>query len=166
MFASRSGWMEITWTGMERPVRRRLWAEFRMSSYVFRETGVRVCYSCEASSENLLETRHKTWIFGPLFRKKILGEVMLLEGFKVKSSVRFSCDCVCCTTLYIFPAHNLPTFTFKPARCLNFYIFFLTPANLAAFHLPLLFSAQGLGSIHSVALTSSISTGWEKSLVW
>lgn len=160
MFASRSGWMEITWTGMERPVRRRLWAEFRMSSYVFRETGVRVCYSCEASSENLLETRHKTSIF------HFLGEVMLLEGFKVESSLRFSCDCVCCTTLYIFPAHNLPTFTFKPAWCLKFYIFFSTPGNLTAVHLPLLFSAHGLGSIDSVALTSSILTGCEKSLKW
>ena len=46
VFARRSGWMEITWTRMEGPVRRRLWAEFRMSSYVFRQTEVGVCYFC------------------------------------------------------------------------------------------------------------------------
>lgn len=44
MFARRSGWMEITWTSMEGPVRRRLWTEFRISSYVFRKAGVSVCY--------------------------------------------------------------------------------------------------------------------------
>lgn len=32
--------MEITWPRIEGSVQRRLWAEFRMSSYVFRETEV------------------------------------------------------------------------------------------------------------------------------
>lgn len=53
MFVRRSGWMEITWTRMEGPVRRRLRAEFGMSSYVFRETEVRVCYFWACALEDL-----------------------------------------------------------------------------------------------------------------
>lgn len=120
MFASRSGWMEITWTGMERPVRRRLWAEFRTSSYVFRETGVRVCYSCEASSENLLETRHKTWIFGPLFRKKFWGRLCCLKVLKW-SLQSDSLVTVCVVRLYIFFQHI--TFQPSPLNQLGVYIF-------------------------------------------
>lgn len=39
--------------GWKGPVRRRLRAEFRMSSYVFRETEVGVCYFCVCASEDL-----------------------------------------------------------------------------------------------------------------
>ena len=60
VFARRSGWMEITWTRMEGPVRRRLWAEFRMSSYVFRETEVSLLFLCTCTG-GFARSREKTW---------------------------------------------------------------------------------------------------------
>lgn len=89
-FSRQSGWMEITWTRVEGPVPMRLWAEFRMSSYVFREAEVGVYYSayvhwricCEQEkAQNYL---HLSFTFG--------GYASRFLNYKIRN------ECKCCLT--------------------------------------------------------------------
>lgn len=50
MFAKQNGWMEITWTRMERPGETRLWAACEISSYVCRTESGSICVFVHLSS--------------------------------------------------------------------------------------------------------------------